>query len=199
VSPRTEYVVSGLVYDDGTPVTIEVQARAETIDHDALLRLGVEHAREQHSRRPGDVHVPSLDDPYDHTEARDWALCYARDQLTSYEQLEQEINERNEREQVEPCERCRGLQRLEHETDEEHPHGLESGCTECLANMDRANRRAGERRRILGLAVMAWAKVRWPELLVTTSDLERWCEVTEDELTAAAGGLRRLATVEIAS
>jgi hypothetical protein len=199
MSPRTEYVVAGLVYDDEAPVTFEVETRAEAIDHDALLRLGVQHAREEHSRRPRDVHEPSLDDEHEHDEVRDWALCFARDRLTNFEQLDREINERNESEQVDPCERCRALEKLEQETDEDHPHGLDAGCKDCEANMYRANYRAEERRRLLALAVMAWVKTGWPELRVNALDLERWCPVTDDELAAAAGGLRRLAAVGVAS
>jgi len=197
--PKYVHVISSLVYDDGSAVAFEVDARAETISHEALLRLAVNHAREQHFWHPGDVHPPTLADRHDHDEVRDWALCFARDGLTSYEQLDREITERNEDEQVDLCERCRGLEQLERETDEDHPHGLDAGCKDCEANMYRANDRAEKRRRLLGLAVMAWVRVRWPELQVTALDLEHWCPVTEGELASAAGGLRRLDAVGVVS
>jgi hypothetical protein len=65
--------------------------------------------------------------------------------------------------------------------------------------MYRANDRAEKRRRLLGLAVMAWVRVRWPELQVTALDLEHWCPVTEGDLASAAGGLRRLDAVGVVS
>ena len=191
--PKYVHVISSLAYDDGSAVTFEVDARAETISHDALLRLAVDHAREQHFWHPGDVHLPTRGDRHDHDEVRDWALCFARDGLTNYEEIVRRIDERNEEEQVGLCERCGGLRRLEQGTDEDRPHGLDTGCKDCESNMYRANERAEVRRRLIGLAIMAWVKARWPELQVTISDLELWCQVTENELAAATKALTHCA------
>jgi hypothetical protein len=196
---HASYIISGVIYEDGTPVTFDIAARASTIGHDELLRLGVEHAREQHFLRPEDVDVPNLDDPYDQHDVRHWAICFARDRLTNYEQLEAANNERNEREQTDPCDRCRGLEKLEWETNMEHPHGLDAGCQECEANLYAANRRAEERRRLWGLAVMAWVQTQWPDLHVSTMDLEPWCEATAGELASAVRNLTRVPEMEAAS
>jgi hypothetical protein len=197
------YVVSGLVHDDGTPVTFQADdGKAATVPFQRLQALGQGYAVDRHydryrhrswvtiSRR--DISVPDLEEYRDQDLLHSCALDYALYKLTDYLDWVRRIETEHEETQMEMCAPCKLLEQR-HEIGEELRYGFDARCPDCEAQMDAKNARCSERLRALGLGVASWVKTRWPELEIDGDDLsDGYRSFTADELATAVRGLTHL-------